>query len=102
MSPAHVAAAVLLWAGVTVVVASSLGMLVFRDTLQRLHYLTPVTSLGVPLIGLALAVENGWGLTTAQLLFITFLVVVTGPVLGSATARLVGEQRGLVERKEPE
>jgi multicomponent Na+:H+ antiporter subunit G len=102
MSAAHVAALALMWAGVTVVVASSLCMLLFRDALQRLHYLTPVTSLGVPLIGLALAIENGWGLTTAELLLITFFVVVTGPVLGSATARLVAEHRGLVPRKEPE
>ncbi len=102
MSAAHLAALTLLWAGVAVVVASSFAMLLFRDTLQRLHYLSPVTSFGAPLIGLSLAVENGWGLTTAQILLITFFVVVTGPVLGSATARLAAQQRGLVQEQSPE
>ena len=102
MTAGHVAALALLWAGVAVVVASSLAMLVFHDALQRAHYLTPVTSLGAPLIGLSVAIENGWGLTTAQVLLITFFVVVTGPVLGSATARLVGQERGMVRGQSPE
>ncbi len=102
MTAARAASLVLLWAGVGVIVASSLAMLLFGDTLQRLHYLSPVTSLGAPLIGLSLAVANGWGLTTALVLVITFFVVVTGPVLGSATARLVAHERGLVEDHSPE
>ncbi|HVM67017.1 MAG TPA: monovalent cation/H(+) antiporter subunit G, partial [Acidimicrobiales bacterium] len=70
--------------------------------LPRLHYLTPVTSFGGPLIGLSLAIANGWGLTTAQVLLITFLLVVTGPVLGSATARLIAQGRGIVDEHTPQ
>ncbi|MDT7752214.1 MAG: hypothetical protein QOD96_5876, partial [Pseudonocardiales bacterium] len=41
-----------------------------------------------PLVGASLAIENGWGTTTGQILFVVLLLAVTGPVLGAATGRL--------------
>ncbi len=51
---------VLLAAGLLVTVASAVGALVMRTVYNRMHFLTPVTSLAGPLLGLALAIENGW------------------------------------------
>jgi multisubunit Na+/H+ antiporter MnhG subunit len=102
VSAADGVAAVLLAAGVLVVVASAVGALTRADVLDRVHFLTPVTSLGAPLVGAALAVANGWTATTGQILLTVLLLAVTGPVLGSATARLAAQQRGQVSSEDPE
>jgi multicomponent Na+:H+ antiporter subunit G len=102
VSAGRVVADVLLAAGVLVASASALGALAVRDVLDRLHFLTPVTSLAGPLVGAALAVENGWGATTAQILLTVVLLAVAGPVLESATGRTLAQNRGLVPAEEPE
>jgi multicomponent Na+:H+ antiporter subunit G len=94
VSVAEVVAAVSAGAGVLVVVGSALRALVTRDALARLHLVTPVTSVGGPLLGLGLAITNGWTLATAQILFTVFLLALTGPVLGSATGRLAERAQG--------
>lgn len=102
MSAGHVASLVLLWTGIAVTVLSCLAAMRVRRVYVRLHYLSPLTSIGAPLVGLALAVANGWGLTTAQDLFIVFLLVITGPVLESATGRMSAQREGLIEEDSPE
>lgn len=87
----------LLAAGSLVVVASSIGALVVKDFYRRLHWLTPVTSVGGPLIGLALAVANGWGLTTAIALVTVALLALTGPVLTAAVGRVAAQHDGIVD-----
>lgn len=102
MSAGHVAALVLLWAGIAVIVLSCLGPLTVRRVYVRLHFLTPVTSIGAPLTGLALAVTNGWGLTTAEVLFTVFVLTLTGPVLESAAGRVAAQREGLIEKESPQ
>lgn len=86
------ASAVLLTAGVVVVVGSAVGALIARDLRVRLHFLTPVTSVAGPLIGAA-AVVSGGGLSSAvQSVVVVGLLAVTGPVLTVATGKLVTEQ----------
>ena len=92
----------LLAAGVFVIVASALSMLAFKRILDRLHLITPITSLGAPLIGLAIAIENGWGLTTAQVLLIVFFMALAGPVLEAATGRMSAQREGVVESEAPQ
>jgi multicomponent Na+:H+ antiporter subunit G len=101
MSTANVATDVLLWVGTAITVLSCLGALTFRRVYVRLHYLSPITSIGAPLVGLALAVKNGWGLTTAQDVFIVFLLAITGPVIEVATGRVSAQREGLIEGKSP-
>lgn len=98
----NIVAAVLVWAGVGVCVVSAAGALVPRDLLDRLHFLTPVTSVGTPLIGIGLAIASGWHLATAMILLIVATVAPTGPVLAAATARIVAEKRGLIPAESPE
>ncbi|MCW2720881.1 monovalent cation/H(+) antiporter subunit G [Pseudonocardia sp.] len=93
MTTGHVVVLVLLAAGVLVAVASAVGAVLVREAATRLHFLTPVTSVAGPLLGAALAVENGWSSATGQVLVVVLLLVVTGPVLGSATGRLVARER---------
>jgi multisubunit Na+/H+ antiporter MnhG subunit len=88
---------VLLAAGSLVVVASSLGAVLVRDFYRRLHWLTPVTSIGGPLIGLSLAVANGWSLTTAVVILTVVLLGVTGPVLTAAVGRTAAQRDGTVD-----
>ena len=87
--------------GTLVVVLAALGAVTMRQAYNRLHFLTPATSLGGPLIGLALGIENGPGLTTALDEFTVFLLFLTGPVLGAATGRVAAQRDGLVPEESP-
>lgn len=91
----------LLAAGAAIVVLSSVRAVLARGVYNRLHFISPVTSLAAPLIGLALAINSGWNLTTAQILFIVALLAVTGPVLEAATGRVAAQQDDLVPRESP-
>lgn len=78
---------VLLSAAAVLVVASSVGALLVRELLGRLHLLTPVTSVAGPLIGVSCALTQGWTTSTAGVLVVVGLLAVTGPVLSAAIAR---------------
>jgi multicomponent Na+:H+ antiporter subunit G len=102
MSVVHLLAAVLFGAGVVVVTLSVIGSLRVRRPGDRLHFLTPTTSVGTPLVGLGLVLQNGWGLTSAQIVLVCVLMAVTGPVLTSATARVAALREGAIPRESPE
>ena len=102
MSAADFASRVLLGLGTAVIVASCIGALVVGTFYDRLHFVTPVTSLGLPLIGLAMAISSGWGETTAQILLTVFFVALSGPVLTAANGRVAAQRDGLVERDSPQ
>lgn len=102
MSAATVASRVLLVIGVAVIVASALAALAFRRLEDRLHLLAPMTSVGVPLVGLSLAMEDGWGATSAEILLIVLLLAVAGPVLEAATGRVHAQRQGQVPPRSPQ
>ncbi|MFI1538703.1 monovalent cation/H(+) antiporter subunit G [Streptomyces anandii] len=99
--PAHIAALVCETAGVAVVVASALAALAMRRAYNRLHFLTPATSLGAPLIAAALVLENGWGLTAGLDILIVLLLALSAPALEAATARVLAQRAGLIEGSSP-
>jgi len=78
-------AEILLWAGVVVAAGSGLALLALRHRTDRIHALTPLTTLAAPLIALSLAVDLGHQRLTFKVLFIGALVALTGGVLASAT-----------------
>ena len=88
--------------GIAVVVLTSLGALVLRGVYNRLHFLTPATSVGAPLIWIGLVILEGMGLTTGLALLIVVLLAVSGPVLEVATGRVAGQREGLVRSESPE
>jgi len=99
----HDVALALVALGSAVIAASSIGALVVRgDTLTAVHFLSPVTSLGAPLVGAGVCVAEGWGLTAGEILLVVGILFVTGPVMTSATGRLVAQQQGLIETGGPE
>ena len=102
MSVLHTAAVACFGAGVAVVVLSALAALRVRRPQDRLHFLTPTTALGTPLVGLGLVLENGWSLTSAQIVLICLLVMITGPVLSSSAMRVILQRDGAIPRESPE
>lgn len=96
------AALALVVAGTVVVVASALGATVAKGTYHRLHFTTPITSLGGPLIAIGLSVQSGANLTTASILFPVALLFFASPVLSAAIARTVASLEGRVKRESPE
>jgi multicomponent Na+:H+ antiporter subunit G len=91
-----------LGAGLFVVVASCGGVLMMTGVLARLHFISPVTSVAGPLIGVALVLRNGWGLTAGADLLSVGLLALTGPALAAATGRLAAQQQGLTRNESPE
>jgi multisubunit Na+/H+ antiporter MnhG subunit len=89
-------------AGTAVIVASCCAALTARDFYHRLHFATPLTSLGVPLIALGVSVANGAGLTTASVLLPVALLFLAGPSLSAAIARMKLEQSREPSQKGPE
>jgi multicomponent Na+:H+ antiporter subunit G len=87
MTSKHVVSLVFVIAGCTVTGLAPLAALVFRDAIERLHLVTPITSLGAPLVAVGIAIGEGPDLTTGLVLAIAMLLAVSGPVLGVAAAR---------------
>ncbi|PKV96360.1 multicomponent Na+:H+ antiporter subunit G [Amycolatopsis echigonensis] len=96
-----VAAQILVFAGVFVILASSAGLVRAKDLLTRLHLLSPATTLGAPLIGVGLVLVNGVQLGSGAILATVVLLAVTGPILQSATARLEARHRGEADEDLP-
>ena len=100
---AHDVALALVALGCAVTVAACAGAALRRsDVFDRMHFVTPVTSVGCPLVAVGLSVEQGWGLTTASLLLVAGLLFIAGPILEAATGRLIGQMEGQVPPSTPE
>lgn len=88
----HDTALALVALGTAVVVASCLGAMAVRTGVyDRMHFVTPITSLGAPLVAIGLSVQDGLGLTTASLLLVAALLFIAGPVLEAATGRMIAQ-----------
>jgi multicomponent Na+:H+ antiporter subunit G len=76
----------LVGAGVALSLLASLGVLLMRDALDRLHYAGPA-ALGAALLCSAVLAQGGWSLIGLRAILLAALVLVTAPVLAHATAR---------------
>ena len=91
----HDIALVLVGIGTAVTVAACLGAVAMRSSaFDRMHFITPITSVGCPLVAVGLSVEQGWGLTTASILIVAALLFMAGPVLEAATGRAMAQIEG--------
>jgi multicomponent Na+:H+ antiporter subunit G len=89
--------------GCLIIVLAAVGAAVVGgDVFTRLHFLTPVTSLGVPFVAVGLSVQSGFGFTAAELLFIAAMLFVAGPALEIATGRVAAQRAGLSTEASPE
>lgn len=78
-------------AGVLVVLMSALSLLRAPSVPARLHAVTPATSLGVPLLGVGLALRASGVSAALTILLAAAIVTLTTPAVNAATAR--GAQR---------
>lgn len=99
----HAVGLALVSLGCAVAVLATVGAAVMPGgVFNRLHFLTPVTSAGVPSAAVGLAVESGRPFTVAELLFVAVVVGASGPVLESATGRVAALDHGLTRGGQPE
>ena len=87
MTAQAITADVLLGLAVVLVLASSAGILVMRDTYQKLHFLTPLALIAPLLVGLAVLVRSGWSENSSETWLALLFVVIGGPFLTHATIR---------------
>ena len=87
MTASGIVAYVLLGLAVVLVLASSAGILVMRDTYQKLHFLTPLALIAPLLVGLAVLVRSGWSENSSETWLALLFVVIGGPFLTHATIR---------------
>lgn len=78
---------VLLACAVLLVLASSLGVLLMGQVLEKLHFVTPAALVAPLFVALAVTVQQGWSLPTTETWLALLIVAATGPVLAHATAR---------------
>ena len=81
-------------AGAAVAVLCALALLRLPDALDRLHVVSPVTSLAVPLACVGLAINDKTFHGVFKYLFIGLLVAVLGPAASIATARAAEAREG--------
>lgn len=98
----HDVALALVGLGTALIVASVAGAVLAGEALTRVHFLTPITSLGAPVAGAGVCVAEGWGITSGEIVLILFVLFISGPVLSAATGRLIAQQDGLLSEKGPE
>ncbi len=66
----------------------ALGVTVVPRDLDRLHFLSPLTAIAVPAVGVAIAIhESPISIAGAKVLVIFGVLLVSGPVTGHALAR---------------
>jgi multisubunit Na+/H+ antiporter MnhG subunit len=94
MTVTGIVSAVLLMAGLVVVVGSCVGMAVLDDPLDRLHLTTPAAMLGSA--GICASVVARVGLSASGLAAIGVAVILIGanPLVGHAVARAIAIRRG--------
>lgn len=102
MSAQHVTAEALAALGVSICVLMAMAVAVPRPQLARLHFLTPVSSMGAPLIGAGLAVDTGWHRASVTVVLTVVVIAATGPVLTATTARIVAQRQRLIPEDLPQ
>jgi multicomponent Na+:H+ antiporter subunit G len=88
----HDVALALLGLGATGVLLACFALIALPGPFVRLHAAALATSLGVPLLVLALAVDTGPGRGAVKLLVIAALVALSGPVTTMAIGKALHEQ----------
>jgi multisubunit Na+/H+ antiporter MnhG subunit len=94
MTVAGVVSAILLVAGLMVVVGSCAGMAVFDDPLDRLHLTSPAAMLGSTGICAAVVVRVGLSASGLAAIGVAVILTAANPLVGHAVARAIAIRRG--------
>lgn len=88
MTPAQLAAQVLLWTGIAAELVCCLGLWWMRDVFDRLHFAAAGTSVGPVLIGVSAALNGTGSLSaTVEAVTATLVLLLVSPLLTHATGR---------------
>jgi multisubunit Na+/H+ antiporter MnhG subunit len=94
MTVTGVISAVLLVAGLAVVVGSCVGMAVFDDPLDRLHLTTPAAMLGSTGICASVVVRVGLSASGLAAIGVAVILIAANPLVGHAVARAIAIRHG--------
>lgn len=75
-----------LWLGVALVLISCIGVFVFGNVYDRLHFTAP-TTLGAICVAIAVVIHEDFSLIGNKAILIAAFVLVASPLLAHATAR---------------
>lgn len=89
-----VISAVLLVAGLVIVVCSCAGMAVLDDPLDRLHLATPAAMLGSAGICAAIVVRDGLSASGLAAIGVAVILIAANPLAGHAVARAIAIRHG--------
>jgi multicomponent Na+:H+ antiporter subunit G len=95
-------AAIFLFFVVFAALLSSFGILLAKDTFDRLHFLGPVTIMGSLAVFLAVFAYEGFTVITGKVAVTALILIATGPVITHAIARagiIRGDARRLRDEK---
>ena len=95
MTATGVISAILLVAGLIVVVVSCFGMAVLDDPLDRLHLTTPAAMLGSTGICASVVVRVGFSAPGLAAIGVAVILVSVNPLAGHAVARAIAIRRGI-------
>jgi monovalent cation/proton antiporter MnhG/PhaG subunit len=79
----------LLGIAVALAIVCSIGLLAMRDPYQRIHFTSPIVTLTMLLIGVAVFIEEPDSQARIKVVFIYLLMLVMNSVLSHATARAI-------------
>lgn len=82
-----VVADVFLAGAVFLVLASSLGVLLMRTPVDKVHFVTPVTVVAPIFVAMAVTIRMGWYENSAMTWLALVFMVASGPFLSHATVR---------------
>ncbi|MDQ0028426.1 monovalent cation/H(+) antiporter subunit G [Arthrobacter bambusae] len=88
--------------GVLAAAFGCVGAVLAREPLAKLHFLAPVTTLGVPLFSIAAVIYFGISLGSATIILIALVVAFGGPAVTIAVGRSLADERGLDVGRSPE
>ncbi len=88
-----VVAIVLLVVGLGVIVASCVGIAVLDDPMDRLHLVTPASTLGVSAACAAVIVHEGLNASGTSAALLAAVTVLTSPLVSHACARSIEVRR---------
>jgi multicomponent Na+:H+ antiporter subunit G len=89
-----VISAILLVAGLAVVVGSCVGMAVFGDPLDRLHLTTPAAMLGSTGICASIVVRVGLSSSGLAAIGVAVILIAANPLAGHAVGRAIAIRHG--------
>ncbi len=86
-------AVVLLAVGLAVIVASCVGVAVLDDPLDRLHLVTPASTLGVAAACAAVVAREGFNVSGTSAVLLAAVTVLASPLVSHACARSIEVRR---------